>query len=155
MASSRRAVAPLARPRRPRRRPLRRAAGISPVMSWAATARSMTCASIRSISRTATCRPCTGPRPDGCGIPWKGTSMRPACGLLLLLLLLLVPCTFLPTVAQAATPCAPTNYTHLSNTSTTGMAADYCSYAYLPFRVRLPDTPQHLDTTYTPILQNE
>jgi len=62
---------------------------------------------------------------------------------------------YFPGPSTGTNPCSPANYKHLSNNSTTGMAADFCPYAYLPFRVRLPDNPQHIDATYTPIFQNE
>jgi len=49
--------------------------------------------------------------------------------------------------------CAPANYTHITNSAP--LPDDFCAYAYLPFRSRLPDNPQHIDQTNTTIFQNE
>ena len=54
--------------------------------------------------------------------------------------------------AQFTHPCTPNNYSHLTN-SGSGMPADYCSYAYLPWRARLPEHPQNIDTANTTILR--
>ena len=53
----------------------------------------------------------------------------------------------------AAAPCAPSNYTKVTNTAP--MPADFCAYTYLPFRVRLPDHPTQIDTANTTKLQTQ
>lgn len=59
-----------------------------------------------------------------------------------------------PVLAQAPGTCDPSNYPSLQDTSVTGLAANFCAFTYLPWRVRLPDSPKHTLTNETTALQN-
>lgn len=49
--------------------------------------------------------------------------------------------------------CDPQAYTRITNIEP--LPQGFCAYAYLPFRVQLPASPKHIDTTNTQILQRE
>jgi hypothetical protein len=51
-----------------------------------------------------------------------------------------------------AVPCSPTNYTKIKNTEP--LPADFCAYAYFPYRARMPENAQHIDQESSQILQN-
>jgi hypothetical protein len=60
----------------------------------------------------------------------------------------------LPTAAQTHTACYPSNYTKLKNDGS-GFPADFCPFTYLPWRVRLPPSPAHIDQHNTDILRRD
>jgi len=58
------------------------------------------------------------------------------------------------TVTPAQTiPCSPNNWTKISDLSPTGLPTDFCSYPYLPWRVRLPEHPANIDSAATTYFQ--
>jgi hypothetical protein len=57
------------------------------------------------------------------------------------------------TDGAAAGPCSPSSYGSIVNTAP--LPADFCAYAYLPFRAHLPASPQSIDASNTAILQQQ
>jgi hypothetical protein len=58
-----------------------------------------------------------------------------------------------PAPHAEAVPCSPANYTKITNTGP--MPSDFCAFAYLPFRVKIPASPANIDTANTSILQTQ
>ena len=68
----------------------------------------------------------------------------------MLLLLLLLGLLRVPTLE--AQSCSPSNYTKVTNDAP--MPADFCAFAYLPWRARLPENPQHTVASQTAELRD-
>lgn len=55
---------------------------------------------------------------------------------------------------QSGLPCSPNNYLDYHNTDP-GFPNSFCAYTYLPYRLRLPDSPKHINASQTTILQQQ
>jgi hypothetical protein len=89
-----------------------------------------------------------------CGVYWtRKASLQVKETFMKVFIFICVLVLTLGSLAHAAPACSPKNYTKIKNTEP--MPDDFCAYAYLPYRARMPEKPRHIDQTNTKILQQE